>query len=371
MSNDNILGLGLVGCGGFGEFCLDAYRSLPDVRPAAVADVVEAAAERLGEKFDVPAFFDPLKMIGCDDVDIVHIATPPSSHGDLVLAAARAGKHVLCEKPLAMNVAQADEMLSAAAKADAIVPVNFVLRYNAVTDIVKAVIDSDVMGKVLSARFTNCASDDKLGKEHWFWDKKVSGGIFVEHAVHFFDLYRHWLGPGTVVAAHTETRENSHQEDRVMCLVQHDNGAVSDQYHGFDQAGPMDRSDHRLVCELGDICVAGWIPLTVTIDALVDEAGQEKLRSICGENARLEMPESYPCDIFGRGKSRKVDRRIRITCTPQPDKQNVYADSTRQLLADQIAHIRDRRHTRRITEENGRAAVAMAEAAAKLAEAKT
>ena len=328
MPDEKPLGLGLIGCGGFGEFCLDAFRTMEQVRIAAVADVYKQAAERLGAKFGVPAHGDPAGLIRQEGVEIVHVATPPGSHHELVMAAIAAGKHVLCEKPLATRLADADEMLAAAEAAGVIVPVNFVLRYNAVTEAVKAVIDSGALGAVLAARLTNCAGDSKLAADHWFWDKSVSGGIFIEHGVHFFDLYAHWLGAGEILDAHVETRRDaagasqlgcgqgmslgagqasslrSGQEDRVMCTIGFDSGAVASHYHGFDQVHLMDRTDHRLVCELGDMRVAGWIPLSIDIDALVNDRTQEQLkpaapapRSRCSRptTGRTSRPPAAAC----------------------------------------------------------------------------
>ncbi|MDP7289945.1 MAG: Gfo/Idh/MocA family oxidoreductase, partial [Phycisphaerae bacterium] len=122
MSNTEPLGLGLIGCGAFGQFCLEAYSSIDCVRTVAVADVRTEAAESFGQMFSVPSYGDPADLIANEAVQIVHIATPPSSHHELVLAAARAGKHVLCEKPLAMNLDQADEMLDAVSAGGVIAP---------------------------------------------------------------------------------------------------------------------------------------------------------------------------------------------------------------------------------------------------------
>jgi len=369
MKTTQPLRMGLIGCGEFGRFCMHAYRELPDVRPTAAADVVKEAADSLAKEIGITAYDDPRELIASEEVDIVHIATPPSSHYELMLAALKAGKHVLCEKPLTITTQQADEIVQAAIKADRIAPVNFVLRYNAVTEAVKAVIDSGALGKVLMASLTNCASDAKLAANHWFWDKNLSGGIFIEHGVHFFDLYSYWFGPGRIVQAHAELRESSEQEDRVMCTVRHEGGAVSSQYHGFDQVAMLDRTDHRLVCELGDIRVEGWIPLKMTAEGRTDEEGFEKLTQCC-PNAGIATIEKFDAErsrVIGRGKRRRVTRRIQLTYSPHEDKQKVYTDSVRALLADQIAYIRDHDHPRRITEANGRDAVALAETAANLA----
>ena len=141
MKENDKFGLGLIGCGEFGTFCLEAFSELPEVRIAAVADLRADAARGCAERFGVPACRDSSELIARGDVDVIHVATPPADHHGQVLAAAEAGKNVLCEKPLALSLAQADQMLSAAAGAGTIAPVNFVLRYNAVTEAVKSAVE--------------------------------------------------------------------------------------------------------------------------------------------------------------------------------------------------------------------------------------
>ncbi len=369
MTKTDNLGLGLIGCGSFGMFCLEAFSQMDEVRIAGVADVARPAADAAAGRFGVPAFYNPAELLTADGVDIVQIATPPSSHFQLAMASISAGKHVLCEKPLAINTDQADDILAAAERAGVIAPVNFVLRYNRLTEVVKAILNSGVVGKALAARLTNCAFDTYLPNGHWFWDKSISGGIFIEHGVHFFDMYEYWLGPGTVIDACAEIRPGTNQEDRVACTVRHETGALVSHYHGFDQIKPMDRADHRIICEMGDIRVQGWIPMKLVVDAAVDDAGAAKLADCC-RGCEVRTVATYGREegsITGRGKHRNVTRRIQLDYCPGDDKQIVYARSARALLADQIAYIRNSAHARRVTETNGRDSLALAEAAAKLA----
>ncbi len=369
MTENETIGLGLIGCGAFGEFCLHAYNRLPEVRIAAVADANFDAARRLAKQFDCPAYRSMDDLSGDPGVDLVHVATPPSSHHELVMTALRNGRHVLCEKPLAMTLEQADEMLAAAREEDLICPVNFVLRYNAVTDAVHRVLRTGALGKVLAGRLTNCAKDTPLPPNHWFWDKTICGGIFIEHGVHFYDMYSYWCGPGRVIAAHAETREGTQQEDRVLSVVRHDAGALVSHYHGFDQIIPMDRADHRLVCEMGDIAVYGWIPLSLLLDVAVDDEGADCLREALPE-ATIETLQTFPGTsghLRGRGVMRNVTKRLLFTWTPKENKEEVYSDSLRALLSDQIAYIRNPALPRRITEQAGYEALALAVAAAEMA----
>jgi predicted dehydrogenase len=107
----------------------------------------------------------------------------------------------------------------------------------------------------LHGTFENYASDENLGPVHWFWDRSRSGGIFIEHGVHFFDLFAGWLGPGQVVAAQRGLRPGSSPpiEEHVHCTVRYGPSMLVNFYHGFHQTGRMDRQELRLVFERGSV----------------------------------------------------------------------------------------------------------------------
>src|SRR5687768_2313417 len=105
---------GLVGCGGFGRFCFEHYLKLPDLECVAVADINADLARKTAAQFGVTACESPEDLLRREDIDIVHLATPPFTHGPLGMEALQAGKHVLCEKPLAVTM---DDALALAALA--------------------------------------------------------------------------------------------------------------------------------------------------------------------------------------------------------------------------------------------------------------
>ncbi|MBS3734126.1 MAG: Gfo/Idh/MocA family oxidoreductase [Phycisphaerae bacterium] len=373
MTDDKPFGLGLLGAGAFGRFCLRAYTRLDGVRPVAAARARSDAARQLCDEMGLAVHDDYQAVIDRAEVHVVHVATPPDRHHDLALAALRAGKHVLLEKPPALTIEQAEELVDAAAKAQRFCAVNFVLRYSPVTEAVRRLLAAGPLGAPLAARVTNLGSDSGLGADHWFWNPDASGGIFIEHGVHFFDLYAAWLGPGEIVEAHELTR-NGELADRVACTVRHAPPeappVLVEHYHGFDQIGPMDRTEHRIVCEMGDVRVAGWLPAAVTVDAAVDDAGAETLAAACPD-ATIETVDGAPglaahaggLDIRGRGVMRHVTRRIRLHWAPSDAKEALYAEALRALLRDQLAWARGSSHERTVTEHNGPAAMACAVAA--------
>lgn len=124
------LGVGLVGCGGFAEFVLDAVAGLPGLRIAAVVDPSRERAERLGARHGVPALASLDELLDRDDVAAVLIATPPATHAAMAISALRAGRHVFCEKPLATTTEDASAVAHEARLAGRVLVVDHVLRYN-------------------------------------------------------------------------------------------------------------------------------------------------------------------------------------------------------------------------------------------------
>jgi len=298
---------------------------------------------------------------------MVHFATPPFSHYGLGLMGANEGKHVLCEAPLAVSVEEAEALLDAAKKNKVIMPVNFILRYCPLNKAVKEIIDSHILGEVLHATLENYATDEKLSPDHWFWKRSMSGGIFIVHGVHFFDLYEWWLGAGKMISAHAEMRPGTKLEDRVMCTVQHNNGALVSHYHGFDQPQQLENTFHRIVFETGVITIEGWLPQTMTINAIGDKKNIELLTKIC-VGCDIEILDSYENpqqSCRARGKLLAVTRAIKLRYTAEPvGKQMQYLWAATDLMIDQLQYIADRSHQRRVVEENGRASLTLAVEAA-------
>lgn len=363
--------LGVIGCGGFGLFALQHFAQVPGVQPVAMAGTHREAARAAARRFDMPDVEQVESLLDRDDVDLVYIATPPFLHFEQSLAALEHGKHVVCEKPLAVNLEQADALVAAARKRGLLLATNLMQRYNPLADAVKSLIDSQVLGALLHGYFENYAADEGLGPQHWFWDPAKSGGIFIEHGVHFFDLFAGWLGPGKVVAAQASTRPGSAIEDQVQCSVRYRDGVMVNFYHGFHQAGRMDRQELRLVFERGDILLEEWIPSRFRLHAIVDEA---QTRTLCEifPGSRLDVSAVYAGpDRHCRGRQHDYDvyQMIDLVGAQERPKMHRYGDLLRALLSDQIAWIKDHNHARRITEQNGRDSLAVAVDSTRLAHA--
>jgi predicted dehydrogenase len=356
--------LGVIGCGGFGLYALQQFAQVPGVTLAGMAGTHREAAYSAARRFGIPDIEDVGKMLARDDIDLVYIATPPFLHHPQATAALLAGKHVICEKPLAMTVAQADEMIALAHKHNRLLVANLMQRYNPVSASVGRLIEGKILGEPLHGYFENYASDENLGPGHWFWDRSKSGGIFIEHGVHFFDLFAGWLGPGKVVAAQRGLRPGSLPpiEEHVGCTVRHGATVLVNFYHGFHQAARMDRQELRLVFERGDVTLYDWVPTRLRVQAIADEA---QTRALCElfPGARLDCSMPYgPKDrtCQARHKCLDVYQMLELHWGEGTVKSHRYGELLRALLTDQIAWIRDPSHPRRITEKNGRDSLAVA-----------
>jgi predicted dehydrogenase len=360
--DESLVRLGVIGCGGFGLFALQHFTQVPGVEFVGMAGTHRPASLAAAARFGVENVDDLGAFLARDDMDMVYIATPPFLHHEQAMAALEAGKHVIVEKPLALTMSQADEMVATARQRDRLLIANLMQRYNPLYQAVATLIDHRVLGEVLHGTFENYASDENLPAGHWFWDRSKSGGIFIEHGVHFFDLFTGWLGPGKVEAAQVGIRPGTVIEEHVQATVRYGETVLVNFYHGFHQTGRMDRQELRLVFERGDVTLYDWVPTRARIHAVVDE---RQTRDLCDlfPKSRLDVVTAYGGkDRACRGRGKEIDayQVIELSYGDGQAKSPLYGRLLRSVMGDQAAWVRDRRHPRVITEANGRNSLATA-----------
>ena len=366
----NKIRIGAIGAGGFGLFALQQFLQVEGTELVAMAGTHREPALAMARQFGLAETLEVEGLLQLDQVDLVYIATPPFLHYGQVRAALEAGKHVICEKPLALSLTQADELLKLAHAGDRLCIANLMQRYNPLFEAVRQLIDSNVIGNCLHGWFDNAAGDEGLSAEHWFWDRTKSGGIFIEHGVHFFDLFEGWLGKGEVLSSQRILRPGSGIEEQVQCVVRYANGELINFYHGFTQPARLERQEFRLLFERGELTLEEWVPTRMRLRAVVDEEQSRRLMQIFPD-ARLDVLESYSgSKRLTRGRHKNFDtyQKIDLHAGLGSEKMRRYCELLRALFADQIAWIADRSHQRLINEENGRNSLAMACAATQLAE---
>ena len=180
---------GVIGLGA-GSGHIRGYRTHAAAELVAIADTDAERLESVGEEYAVPRRYASAKeMLRKEDLDVVSVATPNRFHKPLTIAALRAGCHVLCEKPMAMNAAEARAMTAAAKKARRRIAINFSYRFKPESRALKSQVDSGVLGDVYFARtvWHRRRGMPKFGG--WFSRKELSGGgPLIDLGVHRIDL---------------------------------------------------------------------------------------------------------------------------------------------------------------------------------------
>lgn len=352
------LGLGLVGAGGFATFLASAFADLPEVRLDVVADTDAARAASLAAAHGAIAVSSADEVMARDSVDVVVIATPPGTHAELALAALAAGRHVFCEKPLATTIEQANAVRAAAVTAAAtgqVLVVDHVLRYNPLLRALVELRDAGLLPAVQRFNFDNDAADEDLPEGHWFWDERHSGGIFVEHGVHFFDAASLLIGTEPELVQALGFRRASGTLDAVVATAAHPGGVSATHAHNFTHAHRAERQLTRLDFGTAEARVHGWIPLRAELDVWTDEDGAARLAALGGHPERLfDLPgfrrsgtelvevsverDAGSPRAIGRGRPHEVPHRVRalLALGADEDKQRVYAESVRAAMADLV-----------------------------------
>ena len=364
--NSPPLSLGLIGPRGFGAFCTGAYHDAGVAQVVAFAGRDPEALAATAAQYGVPhTYTDWREMLGNPDVEAVHIVTPPDRHAEMAIASLQAGKHVFVEKPLATSAADAQAILSAGAEAGKRVGVNFVMRYDPLYQTVLAIARNGWLGPLTHIGFENYASDEGLGDDHWFWDPIASGGIFVEHGVHFFDIIGAIAGaPARNVLGRTWVRgDGTRKEDRVQALVTYANGVEASFYHAFNRPGALEKQTAHFAFERGHVTLNGWIPTSLTMNAIVNEDGLAGLQSVLPVEAVDDGDFPTPGrTVRGSGKDFFVSHRVHAHQSlggPTP----VYLKAVQDAMADFAAAVRDPAHKLLVTGEDGAASVRLAAAA--------
>ena len=233
--------VGVIGVG-MGSTHINGYQKDGRVELAAVCDVNESRLRAAAERFGVPAdrlYTDADEMFRKADLDAVSVVTPNKFHAPLTLAAFKAGLHVLCDKPMAMTVKEAEQMLAGSKKARKNLMINFSYRFLDMSCALKQQVDAGVIGDIYFGRTVWHRRRGIPGFGGWFTDKELAGGgPLIDLGVHRVDLALWLMGYPDPVAVSGSTycviarelakkaKKNYTVEDLACGLVKFANGAT-------------------------------------------------------------------------------------------------------------------------------------------------
>jgi len=222
---------GVIGAGGIAD-----RRTIPGMLLAdnaelvAVMEVNTALAEKIKQKYNVKyAYTDHLELLANPEVEAVYISSPVAYHKAQIIAAAAAGKHVLCEKPIAMTIADCGEVINACNEAGILAATGFMMRYNAYHRKIKEMVADGDLGQVVSARAQlTCWYPEMEGS--WRQDKTQSGGgALMDMGIHCIDLIEYITGSKTIkVGALNDTKTFKYNvEDSSLVIIKLANGLTA------------------------------------------------------------------------------------------------------------------------------------------------
>ncbi len=187
----NVLKIALIGAGRIGRVHVEnIVQHIPAGKVVAVADIHEESAKALAREFDIPKVSQDYRDLLMDpEVNAVLICTTTDTHAEIVQAAAAAGKHIFCEKPLALDLREIDKALAAVERIGVILQIGFHRRFDPSFQRLKEAIDRGEIGRPWLLKIT---SYDPAPPPLSYI--RVSGGIFLDMTIHDFDMARYLLG---------------------------------------------------------------------------------------------------------------------------------------------------------------------------------
>jgi len=233
------LRVGVIGVG-MGKGHVRGFNSHPQAEVVALADLNEERLKKVNEELQVPSIYTSTdEMLAKEKLDVVGIATPNKFHKPLTIAALEAGAHVLCEKPMAMNALEAQEMIDAAEKAGKRLMIDFSYRFIDRAQCMKNQVDAGILGDIYFGQTLWHRRRGIPGFGGWFGQKALSGGgPLIDLGVHRLDLALWLMGypkPVWVMGSaynHIATRLAKEQgkeydcEDLAAGMIKFDNGAT-------------------------------------------------------------------------------------------------------------------------------------------------
>lgn len=224
-------GFGIIGCGMISKFHAKAIAEIEGAELVACFDLAGDRADALAAEFGGTGYSDLDAMLARKDVDIVTIGSPSGAHMEPCVAAARAGKHVIVEKPLDVTLERCDAMIAACKEAGVKLATIFPSRFHQSSQLMKQAVDAGRFGKLaLGDAYvkwfrTQQYYDSGAWRGTWKLD---GGGALMNQAIHSVDLLLWLMGPATEVMAHTATvaHERIEVEDVCTATVKFANGAL-------------------------------------------------------------------------------------------------------------------------------------------------
>ncbi len=183
------LGIAVIGAGMMGRTHAEAWRTVTGTELVVIADSDRERLEKAQADFEIPeGVTDWQEAVAREDVDVVSLCLPTWLHRDGTVAAVERGKHVICEKPIAMTLAEADEMIAAARDNNVKLAIGFCKRHGGSIQKMRELVQNGAIRRPCTAR---AVSGWEIRPKPWIMDKREGGGPIIDICCHYFDQWRY------------------------------------------------------------------------------------------------------------------------------------------------------------------------------------
>jgi predicted dehydrogenase len=220
--------VGLIGCGRVAPRHAQSFAELADARLVAVADVIESRAQRFAKEHRAEAYADYRRLLERRDINAVSICTPSGMHAAMAIEAMQAGKHVIVEKPMAMNLRDADRMIATAEAMGLQLCVILQNRYNPPMQDLRRVVDEGKLGRLLLGNATvRWYRPQEYYEDGWHGTWAMDGGALMNQSIHHIDALQWLMGDVESVFAYTATLAHKMEaEDVGVVALRFKSGAL-------------------------------------------------------------------------------------------------------------------------------------------------
>lgn len=260
---------GIAGCGRFAEQTfIPSMKLLRKSELTALFSSDIKRAKSLAEKFGVEKYYSNYDEFLNSGIDAVYVASANVNHYHQVIKAAQAGKHILCEKPLAMNSREAEEMVKECEKNNVQLAVNYVYRFHPLIVKSKEIIEKQMLGKIININLSFNV-DFPPGNNFRFIKSQSGGGVLRDLGTHMIDLLRFWGGDiSSIYGIMDNTIYKSEVEDFAAAIVRFKNGGFGYFNVSFNSKRAFNRIEilgHKGSLSLDNLIGGRLIPAKLTI----------------------------------------------------------------------------------------------------------
>ncbi len=224
------LNFGIIGCGRIAHKHAEAIKKNEKANLLCVCDILEERAAEYKDKYGAEAHFtDYRKMLEYSGLDVVNICTPSGMHAEMGIAAAQAGKHVIVEKPMALSLKDADDLIGACDESGVKLAVCFQNRFNPPVQKLRRALEEGRFGKLThaSAIVRWFRPQDYYDQAPWRGTRAMDGGCLMNQSIHNIDLLQWMMGPVESIFGYTATNLRKIEcEDVGVAVLKFKNGAL-------------------------------------------------------------------------------------------------------------------------------------------------